>query len=234
MADAPQDITQGQFANRIRALLPDGWFPSPPASGEDEQSPVLNAVLQGCGSVFRFAWGLLRYVYPQQRLATATGAMLDIYAQDFFGDNLPRYTGELDDAYRARIKLALTPVRYIRSAIEAAISDNWSDSWALIEPRNANDTKGIASLASPAVGGGYGYSTLIGSVTPVEIGEPALRYGSQLAPFQGFILLKNAPTTAPPPDVIAAIEKVRAGGVVFWVSGSSDGLPIGDFGTDIL
>lgn len=234
MVDAPQSITQGQFASRMRALLPDGWFPSGPAMGETEQAPVLNAMLQGFGSVFRFVWALLTYIYPQQRLATATGPMLDIFAQDFFGSNLPRLTGESDDDYRARIKAELMPVRFIRPAIEDAISGSWDDKWALIEPRNANDTKGIASMSSPAVGGGYGYGSKIGYENLADIGDACLRYGSELAPFQGFILLKNAPTTAPPSAVTDAIEKVRAGGVVFWISGSSDGYPIGDFGPDIL
>ncbi|WP_155723310.1 hypothetical protein [Gluconobacter potus] len=234
MVDAPQIFTTSQFANRLRALLPDGWFPSPPASGETEQAPVLNAMLQGCGAVFQFAWSLLQYVYPQQRLATATGAMLDIYAQDFFGSELPRETGETDDAYRARIEAALVPLRFTRPAIEAAIADSWDDSWALVEPRNANDTKGMATAASPAIGGGFGYGTNLEAGYTAEIGDPTLRYGSLLVPFQGFILLKDAPTNAPPDTVCAEIEKTRAGGVVFWISGGMNGLPVGDFGQDIL
>lgn len=141
-------------------------------------------MLQGCGAVFQFAWSLLQYVYPQQRLATATGAMLEIYAQDFFGSELPRDTGETDDAYRARIEAALVPLRFTRPAIEAAIADSWDDSWALVEPRNANDTKGIATAASPAIGGGFGYGTNLEAGYTAEIGDPTLRYGSLLAPFR--------------------------------------------------
>ena len=117
MIDAPEPISQGNLASRLRVLLPAGWFPSEPPTGETEQAPILNALLQGCASVFAWVWSWFVYIYPQQRLSTATGAMLDIYAQDFFGDELPREDGESDDDYRARIKAAIVPLRFTRPAI---------------------------------------------------------------------------------------------------------------------
>lgn len=217
MIDATPNVTQAGFANRLRALLPDGWFPSAPASGEAEQAPVLNAILQGCASVYRGFWLLLEYIYPQQRLSTATGAMLDIYAQDFFGDELPRYAGESDDSYRERIKNGIVPLRFTRPAVEAAITGVRTSGWALVEPRNANDTKGIASKASPSVGGGYAYGSRITGANIATPGNPCLRYGTNLAPFQGFVLLDDLSAGTPPEDVTDAINRVRAAGVVFWI-----------------
>lgn len=215
----PPDLTQDQLAIRLRNLLPVGWFPSPPATGEPEQAPVLNGLLQGAASVLQWVWELFQQVYSQQRLETATGGMLEIYAGDFYGSNLPRETAETDDAYRARIKATLFPMLGTRSSIENALTEAWGDKWLFIEPRNASDTKGLASLASPAVGGGYGYGT------------SGLRYGSRLVPFQGFVFLTSTPTFLPPATVTAAVEKIRAGGVMIWMGGSAS---LTDFEGEVL
>lgn len=219
MVDAPQTLTTANFATRVRSLLPAGWFPPLPGPGETEQAPVLNGMLQGIGSVLSAAWGLLSGVYAQQRLATATGGMLDVYSEDFFGDGLPREADETDDAFRVRIKAALFPILGTRSSIETALQSAWPDAWSYVEPRNANDTKGIGASDSPALGGGYGY------------GSQGLRYGSLNVPFQGFVTLSGTPTFVPPTAVLTAINKVKAGGFLIWVGGNASAT---DFGGDIL
>lgn len=205
----PANKTQEQFARRLRALLPTGWFPESPGGGEPEQAPVLNGLLQGIASVFSWSWGLFQSVYDQQRLGTASGGLLDIYAEDFLGNDLPRRTNESDDDYRARIKAALFPTLGTRPSLERALAASWDDGWRVVEPRNASDTKGYGSISAPSLGGGYGY------------GAPDLRYGTRLAPFQGFVLISENPASRPPADVLAAIEKIRAGGVVIWVGNQS-------------
>lgn len=205
----PADVTQGQFARRLRALLPLGWFPQAPSDGETEQAPILNGLLQGIASVFSWSWGLFQSVYDQQRLGTASGGLLDIYGEDFFGDQLPRLTNEADDDYRARVKAALFPTLGTRPSLERALAASWSDGWRVVEPRNASDTKGYGVISAPNIGGGYGY------------GAADLRYGTRLTPFQGFVLISDNPASTPPADVLTAIEKIRAGGVVIWVGNAS-------------
>lgn len=205
----PSNVSQGQFANRLRALLPAGWFPGAPSEGEAEQAPVLNGMLKGIASVFSWAWGQLQGAYDQQRLATATGGMLDIYAEDFFGEALPRNANESDDDYRVRIKAALFPTLGTRQSLERSLTANWEAGWRVVEPRNASDTKGYGSAASPGAGGGYGY------------GAADLRYGTRLSPFQGFVLLSDNPASTPPSSVLTGIEEIRAGGVVIWVGNAA-------------
>lgn len=215
----PNNLDLRQFAQRLRELLPAGWFPTAPNAGETEQAPTLNGVLYGIASVFSAAWTLLQNIFDQQRLGTATGGMLEIYADDFFGDGLPRHPDEPDDDYRARIKTSLFPTLGTRPSLERALTSSWDTEWRIIEPRNASDTKGYGSVTDAGAGGGYGYETT------------ELRYGTLLAPFQAFISLRQTPTFNPPQIVLSSIESVRAGGMVMWVGGNAS---LTDFGGDIL
>jgi len=162
---------------------------------------------------------LFQTIFDQQRLATATSGVLDIYAQDFFGNALPRNPGEQDEEYRARIRESLFPTLGTRPSLERALKTSWASNWRVIEPRNAADTKGYGSAAAQADGGGYGYDTV------------GLRYGTLLVPFQAFIALDQTPTFNPPQVVLTAIESVRAGGTVMWVGGDAS---LTDFSGDIL
>ncbi|WEQ51591.1 hypothetical protein LV478_13845 [Komagataeibacter oboediens] len=199
------DVTQNGFALRIRRLLPTGWFPSAPAAGEAEQAPVLNALLQGFGSVFVWIWAMLSGTADQTRLATMSGAFLDMFAADFFGTMLTRNPGESDDAFRARIEEALFPSLGTRPDVVNVIADEVGQAGRVIEPRNAADCKGIASMASPAIGGGYGY------------GVAALRYGSRGAPFQLFAQLPTGDTGQPATQTLDRIADVMPAGTIAWV-----------------
>ncbi|WP_162993466.1 hypothetical protein [Asaia bogorensis] len=212
-------MSQRQFASRLRALLPTGWFPGTSSESEVEQAPILNGMLQGIASVFSWTWGQLQDAYDQQRLATATGGMLEIYADDFFGDSLPRHPAEQDDDYRTRIKTSLFPTLGTRPSLERALTSSWNAGWRITEPRNASDTKGYGSVTNAGAGGGYGYETT------------ELRYGTLLSPFQAFISLQQTLTFNPPQIVLSSIESVRAGGMVMWVGGNAS---LTDFGADIL
>jgi len=215
----PTSTTQSQFAQKLRALLPTGWFPASPEAGEADPAPILNGILRGIGSVFSSSWGLFQSVFDQQRLATATGGMLDVYAEDFFGSGLPRNQGEQDDDYRARIKSSLFPTLGTRPSIERALKSCWGSNWRIVEPRNSSDTKGYGAINTPESGGGYGYE------------DPELRYGTLLTPFQAFISLDQTPTFRPPQAILTSIEAVRAGGTMMWIGGNAS---LSDFGGDIL
>lgn len=198
------DTSQNGFALRVRRLLPDGWFPAAPAAGEEEKAPVLNALLQGFGSVFAWVWDLLGWTNQQARLATMTGAFLDMFAADFFGTGLPRKQGESDDEYRKRIQEALFPSLGTRPDVENTIRYEAGQAERVIEPRNATDCKGLGSAASPAIGGGYGY------------GAPGLRYGSRMVPFQLFAQLPTGDTAQPSTQTLTRIAAVMPAGTIAW------------------
>lgn len=199
------DTTQNGFALRIRRLLPTGWFPPAPAAGQAEQAPVLNALLQGYGSVFAWLWAMLAGTDAQTRLATMTGAFLDMFAADFFGTMLTRNPGESDDAFRTRIEEALFPSLGTRPDVVNTIADEVGQAGRVIEPRNANDCKALGTLSSPAIGGGYGY------------GAAALRYGSRGAPFQLFAQLPTGDTNPPATQTLDRMADVMPAGTIAWV-----------------
>lgn len=157
--------------------MPQGWFPAPPALGQPETAPVFVGILTGLGSQWAYVWSLFSYVGLQSRLATTTGSNLDLTAQDYFGTSgFPRLTGETDATYITRIKAARLPNRGTRPALTAALTTLTGDAPTILEPRNANDTKGWGSYATPAGGGGYGYGTPGG-----------MRYGSRLRQFEAVV-----------------------------------------------
>jgi hypothetical protein len=198
---------QNDFAQRLRSLLPTGWFPAGPALGETETAPVLMGLLNGLGNAWAQIWSLLTYANLQNRLATATGAFVDAFAQDYFGASiLPRRTGENDLSYRGRIKAALLPSRGTRASVIGAVIAETGIAPIVVEPRNPLDTKAYGSMANPVVGGGYGY------------GASGLRYGSMIEPYQMFLTVQNSTPPVPHASIYAAIDQNLAAGTVAWTA----------------
>lgn len=92
------NITRQEVVNRLLGYLPP-WFA--------DQNPILNAFLQGAGTVYAFLYNDLTYAKLQTRIKTATDEFLDFIGYDFFGDTLLRCPNESDDDYRQRILNAL-------------------------------------------------------------------------------------------------------------------------------
>ncbi len=157
------------MAFRMASVLPARWFPSLDAA------PVLSGLLSGLGQAWSFAFDLLAYAERQTRIATASGAFLDMISADFNGTALRRKPDEADPAFRARIVGNLLRERATRSAVETAVSSLTGSAVTVFEPMRPADTGAYASLSSPAGGGGSGY------------GVATLRYGSLSAPYQIFI-----------------------------------------------
>src|ERR1700757_1351252 len=67
---------------RLKMVLPARWFA--------DSSPILDALLTGIASSWVSVFSLLDGVGAQARIATANGIFLDIAAQDYFGEQLPR------------------------------------------------------------------------------------------------------------------------------------------------
>ncbi|MCQ8279850.1 hypothetical protein NFI95_15505 [Acetobacteraceae bacterium KSS8] len=196
----------GDFAQRLRALLPNGWFPAAPAQGSPETAPVLMAVLTAIGTGLSQAWSMLTFANAQTRISTSTGDFVDAIAADFFGPGgLDREPGETDATYIARIKASLFPIRTTRAAVLAALARIGLTA-TIVEPRNSGDTKGRGSISAPAAGGGYGYGT------------PGLCYGSMLYPFQALISVDNASAGVQGSAVRAAVLPVLPAGSTAWLN----------------
>lgn len=147
------------MAVRLKMVLPTGWF--------GDTTPVLDMVLGGLGALWAALYGLIDAVRNQTRIATATGPMLDIAAQDYFGTALARRAGEPDLAFSARIRANLLTSRATRASLIAAVKAETGRAPAVFEPFNATDT------------GGYGTNTL---------GYNAVGgYGNLLLPYQCFV-----------------------------------------------
>lgn len=192
------------FAFRLRRLLPTGWFPAPPDDGATEAAPVLAAILLGFGSILSGAWTLLVQCQSQMRLATMSGAFLDMAAQDYFGaSGLPRSVNESDLRYRRRVAQSLVAQCNTRAAVEAAVQKISGSQPIIIEPTNAADCHALGAVAAPSMGGGYGYGT------------SGLRYGS-LQGGQFFVETvsgRNSDNNA----IFQAVSQSAAMGVAAWV-----------------
>ncbi len=206
--------TTDDFAARIRSVLPAGWFPAAPTGGAVEQAPLLAAVLQGCGYGFSVMWDWLTYLVASLRLDTSSGIMIDLWADDFFGYGaFPRLVTdgvtESDADYIARIKShGLGSQSPVRANIVGAITVSVGIAPQVVEPQNATDCKGLASMSDVAAGGGYGYGT------------SGLRFGTMRRSALAFITTNDTQNATPPSTLMDMIAAMKALGVSVWVRSS--------------
>lgn len=133
---------------RLKAVLPQGWFP--------DATPVLDGVLSGLAAAWSFLYGQLSYVRLQTRIATATDMWLDLVAQDFFGFRVRRRNAEQDGAFRLRIQQELQRERGTRTAVIGALTDLTGRAPLVFEPARATDTGGWGIALGYGVAGGWG------------------------------------------------------------------------------
>jgi hypothetical protein len=171
---------QTDFAGRLLRLLPSGWFPA--------VAPRLLAVLQAPAMMFSLIYGLLVFAKAQQRVASASGAFLDLAAQDYFGSTSPRLEYELDPAYAARIRYNMTAPRGTLSGMTSMLEQLTGNSPAIFQPNNVVQTGGWATESNPGAGGGvFAFYD--------ETGESgAGLWGSMALPCQIFVTIE-APLT---------------------------------------
>ncbi|EKN4088730.1 hypothetical protein ACX1H8_22000 [Yersinia enterocolitica] len=144
---------------RIKSLLPPSWF------GDDH--PLMNAIVTACATSLAWCYSLYVYAQLQTRINSATDGWLDIIANDFFGTNIQRVSGQSDDLFRNQIRINLFRERGTRKAIIDILEDITGKTPLIFEPQNPIDT------------GAYGGPTLGYGV--------AGGYGSQLIPYQAFV-----------------------------------------------
>ncbi len=145
---------QNDIAARIAAVLPNGWFP------DQSDAPILWGILTGFGAIWAVIYSLLVWVQQQTRIATATGANLDLISMDFFGGDLPRRAGESDSAFEARIELELFRPKGTRAAVVQELTDLTGQAPRIFEPRLTSDTGGY-TIGGVGFGAGGGYGSLL-------------------------------------------------------------------------
>ncbi len=128
------------ISGRIRAVLPSGWFA--------DLTPNLNAVLKCLATPWSWLYSLVQYVIQQTRIATADGGWLDLIAFDFSGDALRRHDGEVDSAYRGRIRWTLMQGAATRIAIVTNVQRLTGFVPVVFEPANCGDTGAYGGAAS--------------------------------------------------------------------------------------
>ncbi|NHN89188.1 hypothetical protein [Acetobacter conturbans] len=155
------------IASRIRAVLPQPWFPAV----SDSNTPVLDGVLAGLAWPWAMMYMMLSYAKNQSRIDTSSGNFVDFAAQDYFGATLPRVSDETDASYIARIKENFFTKRNTRPAFDGEMADQ-TGIVSVREPWRASDCGcyGNATYANQAAR--YGSRTSAGCVF-VEVSESA-------------------------------------------------------------
>jgi hypothetical protein len=142
-------VSAGWISARLKALLPTGWF--------SDQTPVLDAVTLGMGTLWVGLIGLIDTVRAQTRIATASGVFLDWAALDYCGTAVSRRAGESDSAFSARLRASVLAPRATRAALIGAIERVTGRSPKIFEPFNPADTGGYSTnTLGYGVCGGYG------------------------------------------------------------------------------
>ena len=168
------------IASRLLKLLPRWWA---------DENPVLGALLSTIASGFAFVYSLYEAVKLQTRLATCSGAWLDLAAADFFGTSLKRLPNQSDTSLRASLRSNLFRERGTRRGIASILRDLTGVDAQIFEPTRPADT-GV--YGGPLIG--YGV---------------AGGYGSVVLPFQAFITIRLTPATGIP---LVAGYRIQTGG----------------------
>ena len=206
------------FASRIISVLPP-WFPDP------VDAPVTYALIQGVATVMAQCYSLLSYVRLQTRLQTSTDGWLDLFSLDFFGLSLPRRTGEMDAAYRARIAASLFLEKGTRNGLVKALTLLTGTAPTVFEPARPQDafclgysglgvgmlgsyTLNNQALVTVAIPPGSGGANIAGlSATYAGLGSPYMAVVSQDTLYGS---IRNQ-------DVYNTVENTRPAGSTVWV-----------------
>lgn len=223
---------------RIRDLLPPGWFAEPgdQIGTAKAPDPILESYLSGIANgIAGWIWWFLQYVTQQLYITTATGGWLDIASVDFFGDGvLPRYPGESDAAFLARIQANLFPPANTRSAIQNAVEVVTGSAARMIEPWDPRNNAvygtafyGVDGIVSPGnySNGASRYQGFIEATLPAvtDLGDqPQYRfydgafYGNH-TPAAGFYWNGPAGSASASQLVYNIINKLKSFGTTVWV-----------------
>jgi hypothetical protein len=133
--------------SRIKRLIPNGWF--------KYTAPNRDAVIGGLSDLASWSYSLIGYAKAQERLATAYGIWLDIFANDFLGSALVR-NGAQDDVFRVLIKATILQERVTRAGMIAAVETITGHIPNIFEPWNTYDTGAYSGKYQKYGSMGYG------------------------------------------------------------------------------
>ena len=150
---------QSDFAGRIQAVLPAGWF--------GDETPVLDSVLGGFGNSLAQSYALVQQALASVLNTTASDIWLDLHAQDFLGNSVLRRIQESDASFRTRVQAAIFPPAVTRQALIDRLTLLTGRAPVVFEPTQPIDTGAYGY-------GGLGYNASGG-------------YGSLALPFQAFV-----------------------------------------------
>lgn len=211
---------KNDIVSRLKSALPRGWF--------GDGAPVLNAVLQGCSSVFAQVYAALSYTKLQTRIKTATDGWLDMISADFFGTAVPRLANQSDASFRARIIINLFRERGTRNAIRKVLLDLTGRAPAIFEPQRPMDTGGLGISLGLGVAGGVGslllpYQCFVDAYRSLGTGIPNIP-GLGTAPCGlgitagGAVVpsLSSSLGSVLDADIYAAIDSVKPAATIIW------------------
>lgn len=207
------------FVFRIKAVLPK-WF------GDD--SPVLDALINGFAFVAEHIYELFQYAKLQTRIKTATDGWLDMISADFFGNKLPRKANQSDASFRARIIANMFRERGTRNSIIKVLEDLTGRTPLVFEPLRGTDTGGynlakgygFGAYGSVVVGPFQGWVTAfrpLGSGIPMVAGYGISTGGYSQPSRAEYASLDMIQLSISDADIYEAVESVKPAGTVAWV-----------------
>jgi hypothetical protein len=133
------------MVQRLKSALPTRWFA--------DATPVLDGVLNGLAATAVWLHDMLDVVRRQARVATASGAMLDMICVDFFGSRIRRGSGQNDAALRAVIQRELLRGRATRVALVNVLTDMTGRAPDIFEPLRPAGVGGYGGVLGYGVAG---------------------------------------------------------------------------------
>ncbi len=179
------------FAQRLIANTPQQWS----SDAAKAQGGVLYALMAAVGASLSYLQSGMQYGQDSIYIQSAVGAALDLVSQDYFGSSLPRYPGETDASFRARIQATLFQPAATTAAVSGAITRLVG-----VAPR-------IMFPWSPASTGVWD-----GCYWDVDTAQTPFRWADYL-PYQGFIISQFPGSTVLNGNAMPALDDG-----IFWDS----------------
>jgi hypothetical protein len=166
------ELSTSVFAERLIDEFPQSW------TSDAAKAPggIEYALMTAFAEQLAYISVQTLYGWQTSRLATSVGSQLDIFSEDFFGNELPRLPSEPDDHYRSRIQSLLLQPQVTRQAIVSLVKFFTGGIVRPIEPWNPSDTS-YWGTDSPYIGSYWDYDS---QAVPGLWGDPAMRYQGAL------------------------------------------------------
>jgi len=212
-------MTANDMLERLKSLLPYRWF--------SNAAPVRDAIFGGIADSLAWCHDFIQFAARQTRIATMSGAYLDITALDFFGLRIKRRADQSDDSFRSTIVKEIFRQRGTKAALVSALADLTSHEPKIFEPTNPQDTGGWGVMFAFNAAGRWGAqmprTVFIDAYEPPGAGIPSLAglnspQGGWGAGAFAFADLKMVTGPVTNQDIYDTIEATRAAGVTAWVS----------------